>query len=81
MYRTFHDAAITAGYLENDREWKGCLLDSSYERMSYQLCQLYVQDSEELNNIFLSNGTTFDNNGVSVLKDYREEADANEQDK
>ncbi|OWY95809.1 Helitron helicase, partial [Phytophthora megakarya] len=39
MYPTFHEAAMVAGYLENDHEWEECLLEASFERMPYQLCQ------------------------------------------
>ncbi|OWY91490.1 Helitron helicase, partial [Phytophthora megakarya] len=35
MYPTFHEAAMAAGYLENDREWEECFLETSYERMRY----------------------------------------------
>ncbi|POM64848.1 Helitron helicase-like protein [Phytophthora palmivora] len=37
-YATFHEAALAAGYLDNDSEW---LLEASNERMPYQLRQLF----------------------------------------
>ncbi|POM77519.1 Helitron helicase-like protein [Phytophthora palmivora] len=40
-YATFHEAAMAAGYLDNDSEWEECLLEASHERMPYQLRQLF----------------------------------------
>ncbi|OWZ12200.1 LOW QUALITY PROTEIN: Helitron helicase [Phytophthora megakarya] len=132
MYPTFHEAAMAAGYLENDREWEECLLEASYERMPYQLRQLFgtilstgimgtrtslvyslpgsplglwerfksdlsedfqrglrmdaddrkveFKTLKSLDNILRINGKTLENYGLPVLEDYREEADANEQD-
>ncbi|OWZ09741.1 Helitron helicase [Phytophthora megakarya] len=121
MYPTFHEAAMAAGYLENDREWEERLLEASFERMSYQLryrfgtilvyslpgsplglWEHFKSDLSEdfqrelgtdaddqkvefktlksLDNILRVNGKTLENYGLPVLEDYREEADANEQD-
>ncbi|OWZ12881.1 Helitron helicase [Phytophthora megakarya] len=121
MYPTFHEAAMAAGYLENDREWEECLLEASYERMPYLLRQRFgtilvysLPDSplglwerfksdlsedfqrelgmdaddrkvefktlKSLDNILRVNGKTLENYGLPVLEEYREEADANEQD-
>ncbi|OWY94855.1 Helitron helicase [Phytophthora megakarya] len=119
-YPTFHEAARTAGYLENDREWEERLLEASYERMPFQLHQLFgttlvyslpgsplelwerfksdlsedfqrelgmdaddrkveFKTLQSLDNILCVNSKTLENYGLPVLEDYREEADANEQ--
>ncbi|KAK1943656.1 hypothetical protein P3T76_005052 [Phytophthora citrophthora] len=41
-YGTFHEAALAAGYLDNDREWEECLAGAAHERMPYQLRQLFA---------------------------------------
>ncbi|OWZ14893.1 Helitron helicase [Phytophthora megakarya] len=41
MYPAFHEAAMSAGYLENDLELEECLLEASYEPMPYPLRQTF----------------------------------------
>ncbi|KAK1942999.1 ATP-dependent DNA helicase PIF4 [Phytophthora citrophthora] len=41
-YGTFHEAALAAEYLDNDREWEECLAEAAHERMPYQLRQLFA---------------------------------------
>ncbi|KAK1933963.1 ATP-dependent DNA helicase RRM3 [Phytophthora citrophthora] len=41
-YGTFHEAALAAGYLDNDQGWEECLAEAAHERMPYQLRQLFA---------------------------------------
>ncbi|POM72707.1 LOW QUALITY PROTEIN: Helitron helicase-like protein, partial [Phytophthora palmivora] len=40
VYDTFHDAALAAGYLENDQEWEECLAEAVSFKMPSALRQL-----------------------------------------
>jgi hypothetical protein len=42
VHPTFKDAAIAAGYLENDNEWEHCLTEASRFQIPYQLRQLFA---------------------------------------
>ncbi|OWY95402.1 Helitron helicase [Phytophthora megakarya] len=41
VHETFHDAALAAGYLENDREWEECLAEAVSFKILYALRQLF----------------------------------------
>lgn len=41
-YPTSKDAALAAGYLENDSEWEHCLTEAAQFKMPYQLRQLFA---------------------------------------
>ncbi|OWY92329.1 Helitron helicase, partial [Phytophthora megakarya] len=41
VHETFHDAALAAGYLEDDREWEECLAEAVSFKMPYALRQLF----------------------------------------
>ncbi|OWZ06634.1 Helitron helicase [Phytophthora megakarya] len=41
VHETFHDAALAAGYLENDREWEECLAEAVSFKMPYALRQFF----------------------------------------
>ncbi|OWZ06010.1 Helitron helicase [Phytophthora megakarya] len=40
VHETFHDDALAAGYLENDREWEECFAEAVSFKMRYELRQL-----------------------------------------
>ncbi|KAG2902808.1 hypothetical protein PC119_g16072 [Phytophthora cactorum] len=41
-YDSYREAALHAGYLENDSEWVACMTEASQFRMPYQLRQLFA---------------------------------------
>lgn len=41
-YSSFHDAAMAAGYLDNDNEWELCMTEASQFKMPYELRQLFA---------------------------------------
>ncbi|OWY96829.1 Helitron helicase [Phytophthora megakarya] len=90
LYPTFHKAAMAAGYLENDREWKDPL--GLWERVKSDLSEDYQRELgmdaddrkiefktlKSLGNILRVNGKTLENYGLSTIE--RRLADANEHD-
>ena len=44
-YPTFYEACLARGLLEDDSEWRQCLLEASYMQMGMRTLQWYMADS------------------------------------